>query len=165
MIYFYGLFLFKTCISCVLVAWPIETQKCSEDETQTRPLVFLTHALSISFFFSVRGLIFHIDGRRQPTWGVSSHSWSQRCRRTPAAGVIHNAGHCSEVTFITCCAMISFLNMRERAPQSHKYGNASNMIHLFPKSRTESNMADSCFPWKHWFDMAERRKAWWMDHA
>lgn len=85
-------------------------------------------------FSSVRGLIFHIDRLKKSAWGVSSHSWSQTCRRTPAAGVIHNAGHCSEVTFITCCAMISFLNMRERALQSHGYGNASNMIHLFPKA-------------------------------
>ncbi len=100
----------------------------------TPALSCIFNACSFIFFSSVRGLIFHIDRLRQPAWGVSSHSWSQRCRRTPAAGVIHNAGHCSEVTFITCCAMISFLNMRERAPQSHKYGNASNMIHLFPKA-------------------------------
>lgn len=86
----------------------------------TPVLSCIFNACSFFFFFlSVRGLIFHIEHRRQPTWGVSSHSWSQRCRRTPAAGVIHNAGHCSEVTFITCCAMISFLNMRESERLSH----------------------------------------------
>lgn len=102
----------------------------TEDKAYISPFVFNTFTL---IFLSVRGLIFHIDSLRK-SWGVSSHSWSQTCRRTPAAGVIHNAGHCSEVTFITCCAMISFLNMRARALQSHGYGNASNMIHLFPKA-------------------------------